>query len=159
MFGVLISYYWHFHNLKEKALLIKTPYLIIVAIGLFAPAFLCSLEQYFFISVIWVVFLYIASGLLLLAAMRFERTQSKILTLIISLGAASYSIYLWHIPVATWGWHFVKKITGFDQFEFYLAFYFVGSFLIGWILYKTIELPMLKIRDMLVPSGAVAKHQ
>lgn len=153
MFGVLISYFWHFHNLRSTIQKFDSFLLLMIGFLLLSPAFLFPLEQYKFVSVFGVVLFYIGSGSMMLAALRLKESQSRLMTLLGGLGASSYSIYLWHMPWGTWGWLAFKKVTGLDAYLWYLVFYMVGSLGFGWVMSKIIEWPVLKFRDRLFPDN------
>jgi peptidoglycan/LPS O-acetylase OafA/YrhL len=70
-----------------------------------------------------------------------------------SLGAASYSIYLWHITVNYLGTSAVRRILGFDDFRIYFATYILGSLCFGWAMNLLLEVPMLRLREKLFPSA------
>jgi peptidoglycan/LPS O-acetylase OafA/YrhL len=62
------------------------------------------------------------------------------------IGAYSYSIYLWHMPLALfWGNIVANSVGGF------LA-YVALSIIVGLLASSIIELPMLRLRDRLFPS-------
>jgi len=69
------------------------------------------------------------------------------------LGAQSYSIYLWHAAVMAFGMVIVPRLLG-RPIGFYetAAWYVPGSFAIGLLMAKTIELPVLRLRDRLFPD-------
>jgi peptidoglycan/LPS O-acetylase OafA/YrhL len=161
MFGVLISYLWNFHELENK--LSKFPSYIFMATGvlLLSPAFLFELETNKWISVAGVILFYLGAGCLLIAALRYKSTNSLGLRVIAGLGAASYPIYLWHMPVATWGYMLIKKIIGLDTYFLYLLNALIGAFVFGWLLNRLIETPILSIRDRLFPaySNAISQHE
>lgn len=152
MFGVFISYLWYFANLQERIKGVTTFALISIGVGLLAPAFLFPLEQYKIISIFGVVLFYFGSGALLLAAIRLRDSKHFAFKLGGTLGAASYSIYLWHMPVATWGWAGVNKLLKFDAYFWYFSFYIIGSLLFGWFMNKMLEWPILRMRDRLFPK-------
>ena len=153
MFGVFLSYLWHFHNLESRIQNVRTLILLSTGVLFLSPAFLFPLEQYRLVSVIGVVSFYLGSGLLVLAAVRLKGSRNRALSIGGELGAASYSIYLWHMPLATLGWSAVKKVTGFDDYLWYFLFYMIGSLVFGWIMSKMIEWPVLKFRDRLFPKN------
>ena len=164
MFGVFISYHWHFNDLEIKLQKIRTFVLLACGILCLLPAFLFPVEQYYqLITVFGVISFYVGSGFLVVAAVRLRNSRSRLLAISGALGAASYSIYLWHMPVATLGWlrvkqtsawSAVKNLEGFDVYLPYLFFYLVGSLVFGWIMNKMIEWPVLKLRDRLFPRVA-----
>ncbi len=158
-FGVLIAYFYHFQELERKTSFIRTGLLVTVGICLLAPAFIFTLESNKWLSVVGVIPLYIGSGALLLAALRLPTSQNSTLKVLSGLGAASYSIYLWHLPVGEWGFTFLARVAGLDNFQFYIINYLVGSFVVGWLFSHAIEYPTLQLRNFLFPSRTVAVDQ
>ena len=152
MFGVLLSYGWHFRNLELKIAKISTCLLVAIGCLALSPAFVFPLEKYRLISVFGVILFYIGSGCLVLSAVRLQTAKLHSLTFLGSLGATSYSIYLWHMPLATWGWSWLKKYSGLESYGSYLTFYLLGSLGFGWTMSKVIESPFLKLRDRIFPS-------
>ena len=71
------------------------------------------------------------------------------------LGAASYSVYLWHLPVGEWGFSFLARVTGLNSFGFYIINYLIGSLAVGWLFSHAIEYPTLQLRNFLFPSRAM----
>jgi len=150
-FGVFISYLWHFKNLKHKTRSIPSLALVALGICLLSPAFIFDVFKSNWISVYGVVLFYLGAGALLLAALRIESSQNRILQFIGYLGTTSYSTYLWHVPVYSWGWTFIKKTTGIENYIVYFIFYIFGSLFFGWLMNKLIEWPILKARNRLFP--------
>jgi len=66
------------------------------------------------------------------------------------IGAHSYSIYLWHLAVGMLVGPSARRWRAPSWVE-PLA-YLAGSILVGIIMAKLIELPMLKVRDRFFPS-------
>jgi peptidoglycan/LPS O-acetylase OafA/YrhL len=81
------------------------------------------------------------------------------------VGSQSYSIYLWHAAVMAFGAVIVPRVLG-RQVGFYetVAWYVPSAFVIGLLMAKSIELPVLRLRDRwfpgdrrrLVPAAAYA---
>ena len=130
--------------------------MVIVASVLLSPAFVFQLESDRWISVVGFVFFYLGSGLLIIAAVRLKSTESKVIQALAGLGAASYSIYLWHVPVATLGYRYFSKATGIESYSVYLLIAVVGACLFGWVLNRIIENPVLRLRDRLFPTHSNA---
>ena len=115
-----------------------------------------TLEENKWLSVVGVILFYVGSGAILLAALRLPASQNFMLNVFAGLGAASYSVYLWHLPVGEWGFTFLARVAGLDNFGFYLFNYLVGSFVVGWLFSHAIEYPTLKLRNFLFPSRVSA---
>lgn len=158
-FGVLLSYLYHFRDLERKLSSVPTWVMIAAGIALMTPAFVFTVETNKWLSVVGFILLYIGSGGILLAALRLPKSDNSALNKLASLGAASYSIYLWHLPVGEWGFTFLTRVTGFDSFGFYLVNYLVGSFVVGWLFSHAIEYPTLQLRNFLFPSQAPLEVQ
>lgn len=152
MFGVLLSYLYSFKNFEKRTAHLPTPMLVAIGTLLLAPAFVYEIEKWKWISVFGVMMFYVGSGLLLMVALRLKTSDSVLLKPLAALGAASYSIYLWHMPVSTWGYTVISQLTGCENYLLYLLNAVVGSCLVGWILNQMIEAPVLKLRDRVCPS-------
>ena len=120
--------------------------------ALLSPAFFLAVEEHEWISVVAVTIFYLGSGCLVLAAARLDRTGSRILRFIGSLGATSYSMYLWHVPVKMWGTELVWKLSGSSSYAKFLFAYLIGTPAWGYIMSKSIEWPFIRLRDRLLPS-------
>lgn len=150
-FGVFLSYLWHFRGLKEKSQKIPAALLVSVGLLLISPAFIFDVFKVYWLSVYGVALFYLGSGTLLLAAVRIERSNNPFLNLVGHLGASSYSIYLWHVPVYSWGWNFMRIAFKTDNYALYFIFYIFGSLFFGWLMNKLIEWPVLKARNRFFP--------
>jgi len=153
-FGVLLSYLWHLGSLKARTAKLPSTVLVVAGLALLSPAFIFPLREHVWVSIFGVIPLYLGSGALLLAFLRKESSGIKLLNLGGALGAASYSIYLWHMPVAIWGWPMAQKLPGMGSYPSYFVFYMVGSLAFGWMMSKVVEWPVLRLRDRFFPSGA-----
>lgn len=152
MFGVLLSYLWSFRDFQNRTA--RIPSFALIAIGgmLLSPAFAFQLETNKWISIVGVIFFYLGAGVLVIAALRWETSELRAIRVVAGLGAASYSIYLWHMPVATWGHWFVTRMIGYDSYLLYLCDAIIGACVYGWVLNRLIENPVLKLRDRFFPS-------
>ncbi|MEI8307958.1 MAG: acyltransferase [Chloroflexales bacterium] len=150
-YGVLLSYLWHFRELEKKIAWIPSWFLYLSGWLLLAPAFIFQLETHKWIPVAGVILFFVGSGNILIAALRITETSFTPLKLLGNLSAASYSIYLWHMPINLWGSIILRKITRFDSFPLYFFSYIIGSFAFGWLMNQIIEAPVLFLRDSLFP--------
>ncbi|MEO0475342.1 MAG: acyltransferase [Planctomycetota bacterium] len=151
MFGVFLSYLWHFRDLEQRIQPIRSIWLVLIGAALLTPAFIFPLNDYWLIPIIGVTGFYLGSGALVLAFIRIRQSSNIALVGMGSLGAASYSIYLWHMAVESWGWDWFTLTTGIIRYEAYFVVYMVGSLVLGWVLSQAVEWPVLKLRDRLFP--------
>lgn len=152
MCGVFLSYLWHFHGLEGWVRRWPGWLLGVVGAAAFIPAFIYPMQEYPLLSVLGVMLFYVGGGFLVLAFVRIEKAPGVLLRGIAALGAASYSIYLWHMPVHRWGGLVMVKILGVESHAILAVAYLAGSFAWGYIMNKALEWPMLRLRDRLYPS-------
>lgn len=152
MFGVFVAYLWNFRELRNRTACVPSVVLVATAILLLSPAFMFQLETNKWLSVVGVILFYLGAGVLLVAALRWEKSDSRCVRFAAGFGAASYSIYLWHIPIAAWGNKVFTKVLGYDHYGIYLVNAVIGAFVFGWAMSRLVEHPMLKLRDRLVSA-------
>lgn len=168
--GVLVAYYFHFHNSEMKIFYNKYKKIIwalIIPLIIYTP-FIDVLDS-FFIKTIGFALIYTSFSLLLLMFLfETEITNSlkKILStfvfrVITKIGFYSYSIYLFHMYVIR---YIVGENYAYAQYEkgeyTYInvlasfTIFFLGSILLGIGMAKIVEVPMLRIRDKHFPRRA-----
>ncbi|MGI8468858.1 MAG: acyltransferase family protein [Pyrinomonadaceae bacterium] len=157
LFGVLISYLWHFHEFSENAFLRRYKNWIgIAGIILLLPAFLFDLNLNAWIAVIGFPLFYMGGGCLLIFALKSDFSKIPLTGFAAYLGTYSYSIYLWNIPLQNWFCKAIINLTGNDNWYFYAAVYFFGTFIVGIGTAKLVEYPFLKIRNRYFPTHGAA---
>lgn len=153
LFGVLLSYLHAYARLESRLRVVPSWLLLTCGGLLLLPAFLYPLEQHRWVPVFGVTLFYLGSGCLLLAALRLKESRNPVLLFGGLLGGTSYSIYLWHMPVNTWGTRLVTQGLGWDGFAAYAVSYLVGAIAFGFVMSKLVEGPALRVRDRWFPSG------
>jgi len=162
LFGVVIAYFFHFRaSLFAKISRWKRPWVAVASLLCIAPSVFLDFYNSYFMQTTGHVLLYLGfGGMVMLAVTRPEtgvrrlpgvfRSAGDQLALV---GRHSYSIYLWHQPVASWGLDFLHRkghLPANHAAQFLI--YFAGSLTMGIALSKIVEYPALKLRDKLFPS-------
>jgi peptidoglycan/LPS O-acetylase OafA/YrhL len=151
-FGVAISYTYHFHRSRFiEALSPWRWWLIVGGLLLFTPAFVFQLETTPFIFTGGFTVLYLGSGMLLVGTLLCDVPGSRPVIVLATLGAYSYSIYLWHLYVLEWGGPVVEVAWGTPGFGIQTAVYLIGSLAVGVVMAKIVEVPALQLRDRWFP--------
>jgi peptidoglycan/LPS O-acetylase OafA/YrhL len=153
-YGTLLAYLCRFQQLETRIRAFPTAALVAAGSSLMLPAFILPVERTPWMRSGGVIMLYFASGLLVLAAIRKKTAAQAPVLLLSSLGAASYSIYLWHNAVEVWGTRLVARATGSDAFITYFTTYIIGSLALGWLMARLVETPVLALRDKCLPTSA-----
>ena len=164
--GVLIGYFYHFRPAVLEKLMQPTRNRIAIA-----AASLCLLSSgYFygrdsaFLATFGYSFIFLGfSGVLLLSLYVRGMLSGKLAWIMELVGSAaaylgmySYSIYLWHGPTAAWLPGFFRRTLGFPAGEYgRFIVYFVGSLVIGIVMSKLIEYPILRLRDRILPASYI----
>jgi len=161
LFGVLISYYYNFHHdafrkyVRRFRWILAPLGILLVAPSVWYPVWTPFIYTYGF------MLFYVGFGLLLSVSLVWHPPQSgpfhTLLRGIAFIGAHSYAIYLWHMPVKCWGplyaqrWFHLKESPWGD-----LLIYLIASLVVGVLLSMALEFPMLRLRDRLFPSRSGA---
>jgi len=152
LFGVLISYWQHFHSEVFRAAINRIrPLLLPSSLVLIAPAFFLPLEN-FSIYTIGLSLLYLGYGCLILAMLQMplhaEGFAGRLLWPFSYIGQHSYSIYLFHISIMEFLMQY--GLLG-DRRGIFL--YFASTILGGILLSKFIEFPVLHLRRPNFPGS------
>ena len=157
-FGVLISYLWHFKDLGNNSRLLNSRnWIAAMGVLMFVPFFVFEMPVTPWLLSIGLIGGYLGSGCVLLALMKTDVGNNLAVNYAARIGKYSYSIYLWHMAVVRW----VIPEAAIDpqaNWFLYSSVYLFFSILGGIILSKTVEYPMLKLRDWLFPSRDRSKE-
>jgi peptidoglycan/LPS O-acetylase OafA/YrhL len=146
MFGVLLGYYDNFHGSRlRRAVRDRRLACLLASVLLLLPCFLLSQ----FSPVLYTVGFtstYLGFGLLMLVFLETSLPERGPLAwmsrALARIGQYSYSIYLWHISVLLFCAEYIHLRPS-------VAWYFVGSIIVGIAMSKLIEIPTLRLRDRL----------
>ncbi len=159
MFGVCLSYFYHYRRAALDAFFTKWALPLGVA-GVLCVSWPLVITSSSIFTLTWgFTLLFLGFGSLLMLTLRSSlvaRAQrTRPLRLLAYIGTHSYSIYLWHGLVALWIPMLLPKLLGFQvPFLVDCLAYLAASILLGSLVANVIEIPMLKIRDALFPSRA-----
>jgi peptidoglycan/LPS O-acetylase OafA/YrhL len=153
-FGVVISYYAHFHGEKFSQFA-RTYFGPLTAAGvvLVAPCFLMEQSQPWMYTYGYAA-LYLGFGSLLIVFLHVPVESAwppivRALNALAYVGTFSYSIYLWHLA---WAQLVVGLNVGGIPYGG-LVIYYGGAIAAGILVSKLIEMPTLRLRDRLYPAG------
>ncbi|HUQ46022.1 MAG TPA: acyltransferase family protein [Gemmatimonadaceae bacterium] len=157
-FGVMLSYAYHFHT--ERFVRVFTPWRVPLMLGgvlLLTPAFLLPLETSPMMRSAGFTVMYLGSGMLLVGTLLCRPRPGPVLGFLAALGAGSYLIYLWHMPVLLLGVPMLEQAVGAPfSFGVRATLYLGGSLALGMAMARLIEIPSLRWRERLFPRRAAA---
>lgn len=152
--GVFISYVRHYHPERFEAWAARHRLLLLLGGGaLLLPAFVFPLETTPLVYTVGFTIFYLGSGLLLIGLLAFEIPGGPLTRTVTFLGSRSYSVYLWHMPVAAWGVPLViRALGGRVTWPTYASLSLAGAAAIGIVMSALVEIPALRGRDRWFPS-------
>jgi peptidoglycan/LPS O-acetylase OafA/YrhL len=163
-FGVFLSY---LHNFRPHILEAATrepwrlPVSLISVLG-FVPAFFLPWTDPIVYTVGFTC-LYIAFGAMLVLSIYQEQQRKRPepgrgTRAFAAMGKYSYTIYLWHVPLAQLFSFLAPKFGMVNQYLLH-AIYFGTTVALGVVLSKLVELPVLRLRERIFPTSVEPKPQ
>jgi len=173
LFGVCLGYFHHFHFERFTSFIrsYRVP-IFLFALAAIAPAVIFPVDGAF-ISTIGFTLLYLGFGSMLLLALYWKGPRRSPLrevfgpagSLLARVGAYSYSVYLWHLVVASLGLTLIRRAYTYalsalpqgsapQQLHPLIEFvaYVVASVVVGIVMAKLVEMPVLRLRDRYFPG-------
>src|SRR4029077_12819560 len=162
-FGVLLGYLYHFRpSVLDKLFDSPKKQFISAALSgaLLSSCLIFPLEGDLMVTFGFTM-LYLGFGIALMLCLRIRdvlpgslaKQVSWIGTGFAYVGMYSYSVYLWHLTVESWGFSFMTRILHVQMGRTAgFLFYMTGSMVFGILLSRLIEFPILKLRDRIFPA-------
>jgi peptidoglycan/LPS O-acetylase OafA/YrhL len=152
-FGVLLSWHAHFNRAALTAFVARYRRILFAAgLVLVAPAFVWELGTAWGLHTFGLTTIYLGAGCWLLLAVRRERRRR----LLARIGQYSYSIYLWHVPVKLVALPLLLRSWTSPGSLLEFGSYFALAIGGGVAAALAIELPLLALRERLLPGAAPA---
>jgi peptidoglycan/LPS O-acetylase OafA/YrhL len=157
-YGVLLSYLWHYRwSEAQKARISSRRWLFLIGgLVLLYPATRLNED---WVRVFGFISFYLGSGCLLLSVLSLDRSPVGWLAKSLAwLGKHSYSVYLWHVMAGSWLFVPVGfKTHSLPGWLLNVVIYFTLCWIIGILMARLVEFPVLKIRDRLFPGLRLVK--
>jgi len=159
-FGVFLSYLHNFRPAFLRRVMSKPwrfPISVLSVLGLVPAAFLASSDPIVYTA--GFTLLYISFGTMLLLSIYQETDRSGAkpsvaVWALAKMGAYSYTLYLWHVPMAQAFASLAPRFPMVNQYVLH-ALYFATSIAVGVLAAKLVEVPILKLRERLLPPAAL----
>ena len=155
-FGVLLSYFWEFQpSVIDRLFQDGGRSVLTLSLFLLFPALLFE-PNHPFMHTVGFSLLYVGYGGLLLCCLKRLDGRGVIVRGLARIGVYSYTIYLCHRPISLWC---VGSLTTWSPvhvpiIEDHIFFcYVVLSIAAGVIMAKLVELPVLRLRERLLPAS------
>jgi peptidoglycan/LPS O-acetylase OafA/YrhL len=142
--GVTLGYYFHFQSLEVR----RKWLLALFGCLLLLPAFAFGTAS-LFTATVGLTMTSLGYACVLIWALQCQWQQFGALAWV---GRYSYSVYLWHMIIAM----LCANMIGQTPLSFWI--YLVGSLIVGVGMAKLIELPVLRIRERLIPAVAQVRQ-
>jgi len=168
-FGVLLAYLYHLHHSLLAAVGRYRATLLAIGAAMIAPALFIDEGSIPFSWTIAYTLLYFGYGCILVAfifsspdrGILGRTLASRVAAGLAYVGVFTYSIYLWHYDL---GWmtvhNYLLRRLPHGPAELYwaagMASYFVLAIAVGILMAKLIEVPVIHLRDRLLPARATA---
>ncbi len=152
--GVALSYVFHYRTTWWCKLRSISPFFWFLGGGLLlVPCFLLRLEQSKYVYTLGFTLNAIASAMILVGSFSLNHRKNILVRSLAYLGAYSYSIYLWHVPIIDI-FFCVENDRWLTDVGFIPRFLIISliCFVVGIAFSMCVEYPVLKMRDRLIPK-------
>jgi peptidoglycan/LPS O-acetylase OafA/YrhL len=159
-FGVLLSYFFHFHSKAAQAFVHRFRWAILAAAAVLVVSVArTDVATSVYTHTAGLSALYLGFGGVLALSLvwppAISVSQSWLGRGLASIGARSYSVYLWHVPVRSWLIPPLKRVfAGVWSPAVDWTVYVVGAFVVGVAIANLIEFPVVRLRDRIFPATA-----
>jgi peptidoglycan/LPS O-acetylase OafA/YrhL len=153
--GVALAYWYYTHRAVFEKLRRWRYALLALGVLSFTPAFVAPLEHSPLMNTVGFSLLSLGASLLLIGAL-LSSPEDALSKRLARVGAKTYSIYLWHVPVLAWVTPAVLATISSPPLWLTFAVYLIGSYVIGSEMARMVEFPALKLRDRWFPRKAPA---
>lgn len=160
MFGILISYFFHFHAEQFQSFVMKFKYLLLGLACITAlPLFIWHISDYR-MNTIGLTLNYVSYGIFLSLFLVLSLNRKVVsnafaspwLFWVVWIGQYSYAIYLFHFSFGFGIANFVRMhVVHGAPHLFYSMIYLISNILVGYIASILIEQPILRWRDKHFP--------
>ena len=154
MFGVLLSYWFHYHRERFRSVVMRhRTALTALGIALLTPAFVANLSETPWLYTAGFTVFAFGSGALLATALHAPELLKRLLLPVAKVGAYSYSIYLWHLPILGYFLTWVEGTLGMRLPWWPRTLLGVTACIVFGIgISQLIEYRVLTFRDRMFPS-------
>lgn len=151
LFGVLISYFYHYHHQSFIDFVKKwrLPAFLVVFV-LLAPLLILP-KSHPLVSSVGLTLIFMLAGTTMSWLLTIRFPKNWFTSAAGYIGLHSYSIYLWHYAIIFWLMGPMQK-AGFS-WPVYTVVYFIVSIAAGIVMAKSVEFPVLYLRDRWFPAG------
>jgi peptidoglycan/LPS O-acetylase OafA/YrhL len=159
LFGVLISYFYCYERERFCAFVQRRRLILLAASSaLLLPALVWKVEELPMYSIGFTLLYLGFGGILACVAAGVReaepRASGRLAAFAASIGAQSYSIYLWHMPIAGWGMNLLQRVLPFDLNGAAGGLVYLAAVTsTGVLMARLVEYPCLKLRDRWFPPG------
>jgi peptidoglycan/LPS O-acetylase OafA/YrhL len=154
-FGVMLSHFWHncWNESSKRRVVFWSVPLGGIGLVMLLPFQMYRMGMQYY-QMFGFILLYLGSGCLLLSFMALDYIRCPLLVKrISSLGKYTYSVYLWHLLAGACVFPLVSvKSNSMFANTLDALLYFVIAWIVGIVLARLIELPVLRCRDRWFPS-------
>jgi peptidoglycan/LPS O-acetylase OafA/YrhL len=161
-FGVFLSYLHNFRQGFLKKLMSHPWRFPVSAVSVLALAPACFLPTDDpFVYTYGFMLVYIGFGTMLLLSVyqeddRKRPAPGRAVRAVAWMGTYSYTLYLWHVPMAQFFGFLARRFGGVNQYLLH-AVYFASTVVVAVVLSKLVEIPVLRLRERLFPASARAE--
>jgi peptidoglycan/LPS O-acetylase OafA/YrhL len=150
-FGVAVAYAYRFHREAFERRFKPWRHALIAAGAAVLSVYIWAPVErnHWYDNTIGFTQYYLAGAALLVGVLMCRIPHTKLTGLLAAVGAQSYSIYLWHMALMYWA---IPRLRDTLSWETLNLVYFAGAFVVGIGMAKTLELPLLRLRDRWYPS-------